>query len=68
MIEESAEFAGQCGWFTTLVSKSEHLPRLEQALRRVNAVEVKIIEMAQGQKRSRILAWTFSRQEVRHPA
>jgi 23S rRNA (adenine1618-N6)-methyltransferase len=68
MIEESAEFAGQCGWFTTLVSKSEHLPRLEQALRRVKASVVRIIDMAQGQKKSRILAWTFSKAEVRHPA
>ncbi len=59
MIEESSEFAGQCGWFTTLVSKSEHLPRLEQALRKVKAAEVKIIYMAQGQKKSRILAWRF---------
>jgi 23S rRNA (adenine1618-N6)-methyltransferase len=65
-IEESAEFAGRCGWFTTLVSKSEHLPRLEQALRKVKAAEVKVVDMAQGQKRSRILAWTFS--ESRHPA
>lgn len=59
MIEESAEFAAQCGWFTTLVSKSEHLSRLEQALRKVKAAEVKVIDMAQGQKKSRILAWRF---------
>ncbi len=61
MIEESTSFAGQCGWFTTLVSKKEHLPRLEQALRRVKAAQVKVIEMAQGQKKSRILAWSFSK-------
>nr|WP_300932294.1 23S rRNA (adenine(1618)-N(6))-methyltransferase RlmF [Prosthecobacter sp.] len=65
MIEESAGFAGQCGWFTTLVSKSEHLPRLEQALRRVKAAQVKVIDMAQGQKKSRILAWRFGAAEVR---
>ncbi|MHB1082261.1 MAG: 23S rRNA (adenine(1618)-N(6))-methyltransferase RlmF [Prosthecobacter sp.] len=64
MIEESAEFAAHCGWFTTLVSKSEHLPRLEQALRKVKAAEVKIIDMAQGQKKSRILAWRFGGAEV----
>jgi 23S rRNA (adenine1618-N6)-methyltransferase len=61
MIEESVAFASNCGWFTTLVSKSEHLPRLEKALRQVNATEMKIIDMAQGQKKSRILAWTFRR-------
>ncbi|HBJ84119.1 MAG TPA: 23S rRNA (adenine(1618)-N(6))-methyltransferase RlmF [Verrucomicrobiales bacterium] len=59
MIEESSAFALSCGWFTTLVSKSEHLPRLEKGLRQVKATEVRIIDMAQGQKKSRILAWRF---------
>ncbi len=59
MIEESVAFATSCGWLTTLVSKSEHLPRLEKTLRQVNASEVRIIDMAQGQKKSRILAWRF---------
>ena len=59
MIEESVAFAQSCGWFTTIVSKSEHLPRLEKVLRQMKAVQVKIIDMAQGQKKSRILAWTF---------
>lgn len=59
MIEESAAFAMNCDWFTTLVSKSEHLPRLEKTLRQVKAAEVRIIDMAQGQKKSRILAWRF---------
>lgn len=66
MIEESVEFAGQCGWFTTLVSKSENLGPLEKTLRKAKAAEVRIIEMAQGQKKSRVLAWRFA--EVRHPA
>jgi 23S rRNA (adenine1618-N6)-methyltransferase len=48
-----------CRWFTTLVSKNEHLPRLRHSLRRVHAVDVKTIDMAHGQKKSRILAWTF---------
>ena len=68
MIEESAVFATQCGWFTTLVSKSEHLPRLEQALRQVKAATIQVIDMAQGQKKSRILAWSFANPEIRHPA
>ena len=59
MIEQSLDFRGQCGWFTTLVSKSAHLPRLLEALRGVRAADVRTIDMAQGQKRSRILAWTF---------
>jgi len=59
MIDESSAFRGQCRWFTTLVSKSAHLPLLYKALRKVEPADVKILEMAQGQKRSRILAWTF---------
>jgi 23S rRNA (adenine1618-N6)-methyltransferase len=59
MIEQSLDFRDQCGWFTTLVSKSAHLPRFLQALREVKAAEVKVMEMTQGQKQSRILAWTF---------
>lgn len=59
MIAESREFAAQVRWFTTLVSKSEHLPRLEKALRQVQAAEVRLQEMAQGQKKSRVIAWRF---------
>jgi 23S rRNA (adenine1618-N6)-methyltransferase len=61
MIAESAARPNLCGWFTTLVSRSENLPRLKKALKRVDAAVVKTIDMAQGQKKSRILAWTFYR-------
>lgn len=59
MIAESRDFAAQVGWFTTLVSKSEHLPRLEKALRQAQAAEMRLQEMAQGQKKSRVVAWRF---------
>ena len=59
MIAQSAGLPHTCLWFTSLVSKSDHLPALERALKQAKAVEVKIIDMAQGQKKSRILAWTF---------
>ena len=59
MIEQSVEFRAQCRWFTTLVSKSANLPRLERALRDANAVDARTIGMGQGRKQSRILAWTF---------
>lgn len=59
MISESKLFAGQCVWFTTLISKAANLPSVYRALNRVNALEVITIEMSQGQKRSRIVAWTF---------
>ena len=59
MIFESAKYPMQCLWFTTLVSKKENLSSLYKTLNKVNVVEVKTIDMAQGQKNSRILAWTF---------
>jgi 23S rRNA (adenine1618-N6)-methyltransferase len=59
MITQSAERPALCGWFTTLVSRGAHLPRLTRALQAVEAAEVRILEMAHGQKQSRILAWTF---------
>ena len=59
MITQSLVLAPRCRWFTTLVSKSAHLPRLEVSLKHVKATQVKIIEMSQGQKKSRILSWTF---------
>lgn len=61
MIAQSADIPDRCGWFTTLVSKSEHLPVLYRALRQVKVLDVVTIGMAQGQKQSRILAWTFQR-------
>ena len=59
MIFESAKYPMQCFWFTTLVSKKENLSSLYKTLNKVSAVEVKTIDMAQGQKTSRIVAWTF---------
>ncbi|MEO8678789.1 MAG: 23S rRNA (adenine(1618)-N(6))-methyltransferase RlmF [Vicinamibacterales bacterium] len=61
MIVQSAERPALCRWFTTLVSKSTHLPRLYQSLDEVRAVDWQTLEMTHGQKKSRILAWTFSR-------
>lgn len=59
MITESKSYATQCLWFTTLVSKADSLPSIYKSLKKVNALQVKTIEMAQGQKQSRIIAWTF---------
>ena len=59
MVEESVGFAQQCFWFTTLVSKKATLPALLKTLNKVGALQVKTIDMAQGQKESRFVAWTF---------
>ncbi|OQY39865.1 MAG: 23S rRNA (adenine(1618)-N(6))-methyltransferase, partial [Spirochaetaceae bacterium 4572_7] len=59
MIKESRNHADQVGWFSSLVSKSENVLPLKRLMRRAGAKSVKIIEMNQGNKISRILAWTF---------
>lgn len=59
MIIESAIFSQQCCWFTSLISKKETLPSIYYMLEKCKAVEVRTIDMAQGQKISRIVAWTF---------
>jgi len=59
MIYESAKYPLQCLWFTTLVSKKDNLKSIYKILGKVSAVAIKTIDMAQGQKISRIVAWTF---------
>ncbi len=59
MIKESKHFASQCLWFTSLVSKKENLKPCYQALKQVGAASVKTIDMAQGNKFTRVLVWSF---------
>lgn len=59
MIAESLLFKNQVFWFTTLVSKSENLKPIQNHLQKSGVIDKKIIEMAQGNKKSRLVAWTF---------
>ncbi|MES2592915.1 MAG: 23S rRNA (adenine(1618)-N(6))-methyltransferase RlmF [Bacteroidota bacterium] len=59
MVEESAEIPEKCFWFSTLISKQANLKGVYNALIRAQAFDIKTIDMAQGQKVSRIVAWTF---------
>lgn len=59
MIAESTEIAQRCFWFTTLVSKASTLPSVYAALEHARAQDVRTLRMGQGQKQSRIVAWTF---------
>lgn len=59
MIYESVHVKLQCKWFSSLVSKKDHLKPLLSHLKKVNASS-KIVEMHQGNKASRILFWTFN--------
>ena len=59
MIQGSTEFADQVTWFTSLVSKREHLRPLKRQIGQTGASRVEVVEMAQGQKQSRFIAWSF---------
>ena len=63
MILQSVTFAHQCFWFTTLVSKKEHLKPLEIILNQKGAKSIQVLPMQQGNKMSRILAWSFKELE-----
>ncbi|HLP08955.1 MAG TPA: 23S rRNA (adenine(1618)-N(6))-methyltransferase RlmF [Opitutaceae bacterium] len=60
LIAESADFRTQVRWFTALVSSRDSLQPLRRALAAVRPAEIRVVDMAQGQKRSRLLAWTYS--------
>ena len=63
MIFDSQRFQASCLWFSTLISKQSHLKNAYTALKNVGAVEIKTLPMSQGNKTSRIVAWTFHNRE-----
>jgi 23S rRNA (adenine1618-N6)-methyltransferase len=56
---ESSMFKKQCFWYTTLVSKKENVQSMYDSLHKLGATEIKTIPMHQGNKVTRIVAWTF---------
>ncbi|MEM0514935.1 23S rRNA (adenine(1618)-N(6))-methyltransferase RlmF [Pseudoalteromonas sp. YIC-827] len=65
MALESQHFAEQVIWFTSLVSKKENERPLKSTLRKLGAVQIEVVAMAQGQKSSRFIAWTFMEADER---
>jgi 23S rRNA (adenine1618-N6)-methyltransferase len=65
MVEQSTEFADQCLWFSSLVSKKDNLNPLHRILRKAKVADYKVVEMAQGQKTSRFIAWTYIKKSQR---
>jgi 23S rRNA (adenine1618-N6)-methyltransferase len=63
MVEESIIFSKEVTWFTSLVSNKDNLKPTIKILEKLGAKEVKVLEMSQGQKISRILAWSFYPQD-----
>jgi len=59
MTKESVSFAKQVCWFTSLVSKGENITPLKRLLTKLGAKQLKVVQMTQGQKISRFIAWSF---------
>lgn len=58
-IRESLLFKNQVGWFSSLVSNKDNLKPLQALLKKHDVKEVRVLQMAQGNKISRILAWRY---------
>jgi len=59
LIRESRDYSRSVYWYTTLVSKESNLPKIISYLNNEKPADYKIVEMTQGQKKSRFLAWTY---------
>ncbi len=59
MIWQSKLFAVSCFCFSTIISKESNLISVYYELKKAEAVEVITIPMGQGNKTSRIVAWSF---------
>ncbi|APD90627.1 23S rRNA (adenine(1618)-N(6))-methyltransferase [Alteromonas mediterranea] len=59
MIKESVNVKDNVEWFTCLVSKSAHLKPLKTSINYYGARECEVIDMGQGSKVSRFIAWSF---------
>jgi 23S rRNA (adenine1618-N6)-methyltransferase len=60
MMHESVEFKDQIKWFTSLLSKKDNVAPLVKLAEKLGAIECKTINMAQGAKASRFIAWRFN--------
>ena len=59
MATESVQFKSQVHWFSSLVSKKDSLRNIKRAINKTQPTEVKVIDMEQGNKKSRFIAWTY---------
>tara|TARA_R110002072_G_scaffold1632_1_gene13840 strand:- start:148 stop:996 length:849 start_codon:yes stop_codon:yes gene_type:complete len=59
MAGESVLFKDQVHWFSSLVSQKENLKNIKRAINKTDPAEVKVIEMEQGNKKSRFVAWNY---------
>lgn len=59
IIVESKAMGERCLWFSALISNQDHLTKLEHVLEENGVATHQVKTMAQGQKTSRLLIWSF---------
>ena len=59
LAKESCDYAEQVCWFTSLVSKKDNIEPLKKILKKLKVKQIEVVPMAQGQKVSRFIAWSF---------
>ncbi|WP_447469973.1 23S rRNA (adenine(1618)-N(6))-methyltransferase RlmF [Vibrio harveyi] len=59
MANESQAFSAQVLWFTTLISKKDNVRPMRKQLEKLGVKAIRIVEMSQGQKVSRFIAWSY---------
>lgn len=59
MALESSNYKDQVQWFTALVSQKDNLKNIKRAINKTKPTDVRVVEMTQGNKISRFVAWTF---------
>ncbi|PFG56058.1 23S rRNA m(6)A-1618 methyltransferase (EC 21148) [Vibrio sp. ES.051] len=65
MANESQAFAAQVLWFTTLISKKDNVRPMRQQLEKLGVKAIREVEMSQGQKVSRFMAWSYMDKQQR---
>ena len=59
MVRQSKQVGDSVLWFSSLISREANLERVYKVLKSEKANHVETIPMGQGNKQSRIVAWTF---------
>ncbi|WP_407545927.1 23S rRNA (adenine(1618)-N(6))-methyltransferase RlmF [Vibrio parahaemolyticus] len=65
MANESQAFSSQVLWFTTLISKKDNVRPMRKQLEKLGVKAIRVVEMSQGQKNSRFMAWSFMDKQQR---
>jgi 23S rRNA (adenine1618-N6)-methyltransferase len=64
MVRQSTQVADNVLWFSSIISRESNLERIYKVLKSEQANHVETISMGQGNKKSRIVVWTFQKRKL----